>query len=94
MANTKSAIKRSRQSLKRRSRNRSNRSRLRTRIRRFQETLESEKNPESVRADLSRTVSLIDKLVRKKILHRNTAARKKSLLTRRANQAIGAAGSS
>ncbi len=94
MANIKSAIKRSRQSLKRRSRNRSNRSRLRTRIRRFQETLESEKNPESVRADLSRTVSLIDKLVRKRILHRNTAARKKSLLTRRANQALGATGSS
>ncbi len=94
MANIKSAIKRSRQSLKRRSRNRSNRSRLRTRIRRFQETLESEKTPESVRADLSRTVSLIDKAVGKKILHRNTAARKKSLLARRANQALGATSSS
>ena len=94
MANIKSAIKRSRQSLKRRSRNRSNRSQLRTRIRRFQEALGAEKTKESVQADLSRTVSLIDKAVRKRILNRKTAARKKSLMARRANQALAATGTS
>ncbi|MBI4161681.1 MAG: 30S ribosomal protein S20 [Acidobacteria bacterium] len=91
MANTASAEKQARQNLRRRERNRANRSKLRTRVKGFLKTLEGSPSPDQVRGALARTLSRIDKAVRKRILHPNTAARKKSRFTRAANRAAGTA---
>lgn len=78
MANHRSAEKRTRQNEKRNAINRSNRSRLRTAIKKTRAASGSEAGEL-----LLTTVSLIDKAVNKGLIHRNTAARYKSRLTKR-----------
>jgi small subunit ribosomal protein S20 len=82
MANHKSAEKRVRQNAKRNQINRSNRSRLRTQIKKLR-TAVSSGDGQAGAEILASTVSLIDKAVNKGLIHRNTAARYKSRLTRR-----------
>lgn len=84
MANHKSAEKRVRQNAKRNEINRSNRSRLRTSIKKLRTAVAGQDKSASTEL-LFPTVSLIDKAVNKGILHRNTAARYKSRLTRHVN---------
>ncbi len=84
MANHKSAKKRMRQNVKRRARNRSNRSRLRTQITNLRDAIAAG-DKDTSQAELTPTIALIDKMVNKKILHQNTAARYKSRLTRHVN---------
>lgn len=86
MPNHKSAEKRVRQTEKRRQINRNNRGRLRTGIKGLREALDGG-DAEQVKSLLPQTVSLIDKAVQKGVLHRNAAARHKSRLTARANEA-------
>jgi small subunit ribosomal protein S20 len=85
MPNHKSAEKRVRQNERRRAVNRSNRSRLRTAVKELRSALE--KGGKSATEMLPTTVSEIDKAVQKGVLHRNAAARHKSRLTARVNQA-------
>jgi small subunit ribosomal protein S20 len=85
MANHKSAKKRIRQNTKRRAINRSNRSSLRTQIKKLRAAIESGDKQASNEALLP-TISVIDKMVNKNILHKNTAARYKSRLTRHVNE--------
>ena len=73
-----------RQNVKRRDRNRSNRSRLRTQIKKLRDAIAAN-DKKAVETELQPTISLIDKMVNKRILHRNTAARYKSRLSRRVN---------
>ncbi len=84
MANHQSTKKRMRQNEKRRATNRSSRSRLRTQIKKLREAIALSDKKQSA-AELVPTISLIDKMVNKNILHRNTAARYKSRLTRHVN---------
>ena len=86
MPNHKSAEKRVRQSERRRVINRSNRARLRTSIKKLQGALAGGNAKESSSL-LPTTISEIDKAVQKGVLHRNAAARQKSRLTARVNQA-------
>lgn len=86
MPNHKSAEKRMRQNEKRRDVNRSNRGRLRTSIKRLRTALSSG-DSKTIQELLPATVSTIDKAVQKGVLHRNAAARYKSRLTTRVNQA-------
>lgn len=86
MPNHKSAEKRVRQNEKRRLINRSNRSSLRTSIKKLRAALAAN-NPEGLTELLPETISKIDKAVQKGVLHRNAAARYKSRLTARVNQA-------
>lgn len=81
MANSKSAEKRIRQNLKGRERNRYHRSRMRTAIKKLRSHIESGSS-ETAQGLLKDTLSLIDSTVAKGVLHRNTAARYKSRLTR------------
>jgi len=76
-----SAQKRHRQSLKRHTRNQAVRSRVRTFVKRVRESVEA-RNLSDVSAHLQSAVRAIDKAVTKGVLHRNTAARKISRLTR------------
>lgn len=73
-----------RQNVKRREINRASRSRLRTQIKKLRSALD-DSNKKQSQAELQPTISLIDKMVSKKILHKNTAARYKSRLTKHLN---------
>ena len=86
MPNHKSAEKRVRQNEKRRDINRGNRGRLRTGIKKLRAAMESGEAG-AAQELLPATVSLIDKAVQKGVLHRNAAARYKSRLTLRVNEA-------
>jgi small subunit ribosomal protein S20 len=87
MPNHKSAEKRMRQNEKRRAINRGNRSRLRTAIKNLRTEIGGS-GADQLQGILSATVSTIDKAVQKGVLHKNAAARYKSRLTTRVNQAI------
>ena len=86
MPNHKSAEKRVRQSEKRRVINRGNRSKVRTYIKKVRTALDSGKSDE-IQSVLPETISVIDKAVQKGVMHKNAAARYKSRLTLKANQA-------
>ena len=79
---TKSALKANRQNVKRREHNRNLRSRLRTALKAIRESLDA-KNADGAKVALSDTVSLVDKMAKKGIIHRNTAGRYKSRLAAR-----------
>jgi len=81
MANHKSAQKRVRQNAKRNEINRSNRSKLRTQIKKLRTAVAASDKQLSGEL-LNPTVSTIDKAVNKGIIHKNTAARYKSRLTK------------
>jgi small subunit ribosomal protein S20 len=81
MPNHKSAEKRVRQNEKRNAVNRNNRSKLRTQIKKMRTTIAAGDQAQSNEI-LTATVSVIDKAVNKGIIHRNTAARYKSRLTK------------
>jgi len=81
MANHKSAEKRNRQNAKRNEQNRSNRSKLRTEIKKLRAAVAGSDKKLSGEL-LNPTISVIDKAVNKGLIHRNTAARYKSRLTK------------
>ena len=85
MANHKSAEKRVRQNVKRNEINRSNRSKLRTQIKKLRSALSASDKNQSNEL-LTPTVSLIDKAVNKGLIHKNTAARYKSRLTKHVSE--------
>lgn len=84
MANHQSAIKRHKQSEKRRLRNASTRSTLRTAVKKAAEAATAGKAEETA-ASLKAAIVLLDKAVSKGVLHRNTASRKISRLTKAAS---------
>ena len=86
MATHSSALKAHRQSVERRDRNRHYRTRLRTALKNIRAKVEDGETAEAQKA-LSSTVSLIDKLVGKGIIHRNAAGRYKSRLLKRLTSA-------
>jgi small subunit ribosomal protein S20 len=82
---TKSALKANRQNVKRREHNRGLRSRLRTALKAIRTSLDAE-DVATAKATISQTVSLIDKMANKRIIHRNAAGRYKSRLAARISQ--------
>ena len=82
MAHTASAKKRIRQAEKRRLRNKHYKSMMKTYIKKVRTATD----PESAVAAYRQASSIIDKLVSKGIIHRNTAANKKSRLARFVNR--------
>ncbi|EKE02161.1 MAG: hypothetical protein ACD_20C00418G0003 [uncultured bacterium] len=85
MANIKSAKKRAEIAERNRERNIAIKSSVKTAVRRVFEAIK-ENNVEKIQAALSKAYSVIDKAITKGVLHRNTAARKKSRLTRHAQK--------
>ena len=79
---TKSALKANRQNIKRREHNRQMRSKLRTALKSIR-TMLDKKDLAGAKTALSATVSIVDKMATKGIIHRNTAARYKSRLSSR-----------
>jgi small subunit ribosomal protein S20 len=79
LAHSLSATKRIRQNEKRRERNRSNRSQLRTQIKKVRKALD-ENDIEAARALLPETASVVDRMVKKGVIHANTGSRYMSRL--------------
>ena len=79
---TKSALKANRQNVKRREQNRQMRSRLRTALKAIRASLDND-DVDGAKSALNKTVSMVDKMATKGIIHPNTAARYKSRLAAR-----------
>ena len=96
MANSKSAIKRIRTSERNRLRNKAYRSSLRTLTKKYFSAVEAytaeptPENMETVNQAMSAAYSKIDKAVKRKVLHRNNGARKKSRIARVLKKATAA----
>ena len=86
MASHESALKAHRQSLKNRERNRQFRSRLRGALKSIRTAIDG-KDVTAAQGALKQTISLIDKMASKGIIHRNTAGRYKSRLSTRLSKA-------
>ena len=84
MANIKSQIKRNRQNEARRMRNKSTRSALKTKIKNFIQTAEGG-DKEAATTAYAEVASSLDKAAAKGVIHKNTAANKKSRLAKRLN---------
>lgn len=82
MADHASALKRQRQSEKRRDRNRAVKSKIKT----LQKKVEAAKEKTVAATGLRDVVSALAKAARTGVMHRNTAARKISRLTQRVNK--------
>ena len=84
MANHPSALKRYRQSQKRRLINQMNRHRLKTQLKKLRTAITSGKAAEA-KTLLPETIGVIDKSVRNGVIKKNTAGRYKSRLAKRVN---------
>jgi small subunit ribosomal protein S20 len=82
LANHKSALKRARQNQNRRMRNKSSRTRFKNVVRDVQQAV-NEKSLETAQSKLNEAKSIIDKAAKKGVIHKNTAARKISRLSKR-----------
>jgi len=84
LAKTKSAEKRIRQSEKRRERNIIVKSQVKTTVKKLLLAVES-RNLEKSKVSLGKAISVIDKAAAKGVIHKNTASRKISRLTKKVN---------
>jgi len=82
VASHESALKAHRQNVKRRDHNRQLRTRLRGALRDIRTAIDAG-TPDNVKEALRQTVSLVDKMASKGLIHRNTAGRYKSRLSAR-----------
>ena len=86
---TKSALKANRQNIKRREHNRQLRSRLRSALKAIRASLD-DNDVDGAKSALNKTVSIVDKMATKGIIHRNTAGRYKSRLSARVTKSASA----
>jgi len=89
LANHKSALKRHKQSEKRRARNASIKSNLKSAVKKVTEAMNAG-NAEAARSNLKTATSLLDGAVSKGVLHKNNAARRVSRLTKAVNSSAKA----
>lgn len=80
MPNTKSAKKALRSSLKKREFNTISKLKIRNSLKEFRKTIKL--NPVEFQPTLSKAFSALDKAVKTNLIHKNTAARKKSRLSK------------
>ena len=90
LASHASALKAHRQNIVRRERNRQMRTRLRSALRSIRSAVDAV-DPAQVKDALKVTISLVDKIAAKGIIHRNTAGRYKSRLSARVSKKSAAA---
>ena len=90
MASHESALKAHRQNIRRREHNRQLRARLRSALRDIRAAIDGG-DPARVKDALRATISLVDKMAGKGLIHRNTAGRYKSRLSSRVAKRSAAA---
>jgi small subunit ribosomal protein S20 len=86
MANSKSAEKRVRQTIKRTARNKAVKSKFNTDIKRFEKAVINEEDKEVIEKRLKQAVKTIDRTATKGVIHKNKAARVKSRLMKKFNE--------
>ena len=86
---TKSALKANRQNIKRREHNRQLRTRLRGALKAIRASLDDD-DLDGAKTALNKTMSIVDKMATKGIIHRNTAGRYKSRLSARLTKSASA----
>lgn len=86
MPNIKSAKKRVKVSDRNRLSNITIKSALKTSVKKVFESIKNNAGAEKVKEAVNKAYSIIDKAVTKKVIHKNTAARKKSRLVRHVNK--------
>jgi len=86
MANSKSAEKRVRQTIKRTARNKATKSKFNNDIKRFEKAVNNEEDKDVVEKRLRQAVKTIDKTAMKGVIHKNKAARVKSRLMKKFNE--------
>lgn len=84
MATHKSAEKKNRQSIETRLRNKGHRSKMKSEIKKFLEAVKSQ-DKDRAASLLPKTLSIIDVSAKHGVIHRNTASRYKSGLTKKFN---------
>ena len=89
MANTKSAIKRVRQSEKRRLRNRRVRSEARTHVKKARAFIAAGELDQA-QTSVAQAIQALDRAAEKGVIHKNNAARRKSRLMSALNRALQA----
>jgi small subunit ribosomal protein S20 len=89
LANHKSALKRNRQSLVRRDRNRANRTKVKTAVKKIDTAIEVEASVEKAQEALLAAIPIIERAAVKGAFHKKTASRKVSRLTKRVNNFAG-----
>jgi small subunit ribosomal protein S20 len=87
MANHVSALKRARQTTKKTAVNRANKTHFRSTLRALREALQKGDAP-AITAEYRTAVSVIDKSVKKGVIHANTGSRYKSRLNARVRSAV------
>jgi len=87
LPHSRSAKKRVRQNRKRRLRNRSNKSFIKTKAKKLLASIE-EGSAETAKGEYQATIKALDRAARKRIIHPNLAARKKSRLLKRLNAVV------
>jgi len=89
LANHKSAIKRNKQSLLRRDRNRANRTKVKNAVKKVDAAMEVEGSVEKAQEALLAAVPIIERAATKGAFHKKAASRKVSRLTKRVNKFAG-----
>jgi len=87
MPNLQSSAKRMRQSEKRRLMNQARKSDIKTAMKKVEHAIEQDAPEEEARQRLSEVAAKLARAKSKGVLHRNTAARRLSRITRRVNEA-------
>ena len=87
MPDKRSVLKKIKQNRARRERNRDVKSSMRTAVKKLLEAVET-RDVEKARQELKKVVPSIDKAASKGVIHRNTASRKISRLTRKVDSLI------
>jgi len=89
LANHKSAIKRNKQSLLSRDRNRANRTKVKNVVKKVDAAMEVEGSVEKAQEALLAAVPIIERAATKGAFHKKAASRKVSRLTKRVNKFAG-----
>jgi len=89
LANHKSAIKRNKQSLLSRDRNRANRTKVKNAVKKVDTAMEVEGSVEKAQEALLAAVPIIERAATKGAFHKKAASRKVSRLTKRVNKFAG-----
>jgi small subunit ribosomal protein S20 len=87
MANTKSAKKRMKQDARKHTANQSRKNRMKTETKKI-ETMIEQGDRDAVAQQLPVVFKAIDKAAKQNVIHKNTAARKKSSIARKANTVL------
>ncbi len=87
MANHKSAVKRARQNVKRRERNKIIKTRVKNVTKNVRLSVQQKEGHEIASEILDNAKSVIDKAAKRGVIHKNTASRKISRLTKLVNKA-------